>query len=86
MKYLFYLIFILEMGFASNIANIFAEKIKNIYEPKPLYNILGAIGFFIFFIISAVLSYDAWINVEIGSIILGLILLCIAFFSLSFVQ
>ena len=48
MKYLFYLIFILEMGFASNIANIFAEKIKNIYEPKPLYNILGAIGFFIF--------------------------------------
>ncbi len=86
MKYLFYLIFAMEMGVAFTIADMIADKIKHKFKPQPIYSVLGVIGMIIFFVMSAMISYNAWLDTNIVLIIIGFILLCISFISLTFVQ
>ncbi len=86
MKILFYLIFAMEMGTAFTITDKIADKIKNKYEHQQIYNIIGLIVAILFFIISAKISYDGWIRLSVVTIVIGFILLCISFQSLTFVQ
>jgi divalent metal cation (Fe/Co/Zn/Cd) transporter len=86
LKYIFYLIFALEIGVAFTIADIFADKIKHKYKHKKIHNLLGTISTIILFAASATISYEAWLNMNVGLIILGFILLCISFIALTFVQ
>ena len=84
MKYLFYLIFFLEIGAAFKIADLIANKVK--YKHYKIYNIIGLIGAIIFFVFSAKISYNGWLSLNFKTIIFGFILLCIALFSLTFIQ
>lgn len=84
MKYLFYLIFAMEIGVAFTITDKIADKLK--YTHQPLYNYIGGATAIIFFILSAITSYSGWMSMDGFTIIIGFIFLCISFIGLTFIQ
>lgn len=86
MKYLFYLIFAMEIGAAFTITDWIAEKIKHKYTHQKFYNYIGAIIAVLFFIISFNVSKNAWLSQDLFTIILGFIFLCISLMGLTFIQ
>ncbi len=84
MKYLFYLIFFLEIGIAFKIADWVADKLK--YKHQKIYNLFGLVGGVLFFIGSAKVSYNGWLSLNFKTILFGFIILCLALVSLTFIQ
>ncbi|MDD2181039.1 MAG: hypothetical protein PHW32_01585 [Bacilli bacterium] len=86
MKYLFYLIFAMEIGAAFTVTDWIAEKIKHKYKHQKFYNYIGVLVAILFFVISFNVSKDGWLSQDIVTIILGFIFLCISFMGLTFIQ
>ncbi len=86
MKFLFYLIFAMEIGAAFTITDWIAEKIKNKYKHQKFYNYIGFIVAILFFIISFNVSKSGWVDVNFFTIIIGFIFLCISFLAITFIQ